>query len=86
MSIFWRFGSKDINIYSRGKGTINGNGQPWWDANVINATILRPILMVVDGINGGTISGINMINPPNWFNLIANSSNIIVSNMNLRAC
>jgi galacturan 1,4-alpha-galacturonidase len=82
-STFWRFGGEDVNIYGGGKGTINGNGQPWWDANVVNATILRPIMMVVDGLNGGTISGINMINPPNWFNLIANSSNIIVSNMNL---
>ena len=78
---WWKWGGEDVNIF--GGGTINGNGQPWWDANVGNSSLLRPYLIVFDGLHRSTISGINMINSPSWFNLIANSSEVIVSNLNL---
>ncbi|KAM0326697.1 hypothetical protein ACHAQA_006568 [Verticillium albo-atrum] len=80
----WRFGGKDVNIYGHGDGVINGNGQVWWDAFAANSSILRPILFVLDGLHGGSVTGLNMRNPPNWFNLIANSSDIIVSDIDLK--
>jgi galacturan 1,4-alpha-galacturonidase len=36
-------------------------------------------------LNGATISGLKMKNPPNWFNLYANSTDILVSDMDLSA-
>ncbi|CRK39620.1 exopolygalacturonase X like protein [Verticillium longisporum] len=80
----WRFGGKDVNIYGQGVGVMNGNGQVWWDAFAANSALLRPILFVVDGLHGGSVTGLNMRNPPDWFNLIANSSNIIVSDLDLK--
>ncbi|KAI1187316.1 polygalacturonase [Nemania serpens] len=82
---FWKIGGKDVNIYGGGKGVINGNGQPWWDAFASNSSLLRPIALVLDGLHGGSVTGIHMINPPNWFNLIANSSDILISDMVLTA-
>jgi galacturan 1,4-alpha-galacturonidase len=64
-SSYFRIGGRDVNIYGGGVGLLNGNGQPWWDAFAANSSLLRPILFVVDGLQGGSISGINMINPPN---------------------
>lgn len=64
-SAFWRFGGKDVNIFGHGVGLINGNGQPWWDAAPLNSTLLRPILFVLDGLHGGSVTGLRMINPPN---------------------
>ncbi|KAI0863545.1 polygalacturonase [Xylaria cubensis] len=82
---FWKIGGKDVNIYGGGVGVIDGNGQPWWDGFASNSSLLRPISLVLDGLQGGSVTGIRMINPPNWFNLIANSSDILISDMVLTA-
>ncbi|KAI0195801.1 polygalacturonase [Xylaria flabelliformis] len=82
---FWKIGGKDVNIYGGGVGVIDGNGQPWWDGFASNSSLLRPISLVLDGLQGGSVTGISMINPPNWFNLIANSSDILISDMVLTA-
>jgi galacturan 1,4-alpha-galacturonidase len=82
-SLFWQIGGTDVNIY--GGGTINGNGQIWWDAMVTNSTLQRPILMGIIGLQSGSISNLKLINPPNWFHFVANSSDLIFDNMNLTA-
>jgi galacturan 1,4-alpha-galacturonidase len=64
-SAMWRFGGRDVNIYGGGVGLINGNGQPWYDAFAANASLLRPILLVLDGLHGGSVTGLKMINSPN---------------------
>lgn len=64
-STFWKFGGEDVNIYGGGVGTINGNGEVWWDAQLTNDSLVRPILFVADGLEGATISGLNFVNPPN---------------------
>ncbi|KAH9888717.1 glycoside hydrolase family 28 protein [Xylariomycetidae sp. FL2044] len=84
-SSYLKIGGKDVNIFGGGVGLIDGNGQPWWDAWAENDSLLRPITVVIDGLEGGSMTGIRMINPPNWFNLIANSSDILVSDMTLVA-
>jgi len=61
----WRFGGKDVNIFGGGVGLINGNGQPWYDAFAANASLQRPILLVLDGLHGGSVTGLKMINSPN---------------------
>jgi len=64
-SSMWRIGGKDVNIYGGGKGLLNGNGQPWYDAFAKNPVLLRPILLVLDGLEGGSVTGLRMINSPN---------------------
>ncbi|WP_368859234.1 glycosyl hydrolase family 28 protein, partial [Vibrio parahaemolyticus] len=71
-------------MYGNGVGLINGNGQPWYDAFAANASLQRPILLVLDGLSGGFVTGLKMRNSPNWFNLIANSSDIIVSDLDIK--
>ncbi|CAG9940021.1 unnamed protein product [Clonostachys rosea f. rosea IK726] len=84
-STFWRFGGKDVNIFGHGFGTIDGNGQIWYNMAPYNSTLLRPLLLMIDGLHGGSISGLNLINSPNWFSLYHNSSDLLISDMNLRA-
>ncbi|GJC86060.1 exopolygalacturonase A [Colletotrichum liriopes] len=83
INLMWRFGGEDVNIYGLGQGLIEGLGQTWWNANVVNSTVVRPLLLGTDGLKGGSITGLNMRNSPNWFNIIANSSDILISDMNL---
>ncbi|KAI8205374.1 Exopolygalacturonase A [Colletotrichum sp. SAR 10_65] len=83
VNLMWRFGGEDVNIYGLGKGTIDGLGQTWWNALAGNSTVVRPLLLGTDGLKGGSITGLKMINSPNWFNIIANSSDILISDMDL---
>ncbi|ORY60577.1 glycoside hydrolase family 28 protein [Pseudomassariella vexata] len=71
-STFWKFGGKDVNIYGGGIGLLDGNGQAWYDQFAAEPTLLRPITLVLDGLQGGS-----------WFNLIANSSDILVSDVTI---
>jgi galacturan 1,4-alpha-galacturonidase len=71
-----------VNIF--GGGLIDGHGQVWYDLFAKNSTTLRPLLFVIDGLNGGTMSNLRMLNPPNWFNLIQNSKNVVVDKMDLK--
>jgi galacturan 1,4-alpha-galacturonidase len=49
-----------------------------------DSTTQRPIMFGTDGLHHATISGLTMRNPPNWFNLIANSSDILISDLTLQ--
>ncbi|KAI1475997.1 glycoside hydrolase family 28 protein [Daldinia eschscholtzii] len=89
-SVFWKLGGEDVNIYGdltldEGKSVIDGKGQKYWEELQTNKALYRPMLFAFDGMKGATMSNLRMRNPPNWFNIIANSSDIIVSNMDLRA-
>ena len=64
-SAFWRFGGKDVNIYGNGAGNINGSGQTWYAEVAVNSTLLRPIRFVLDGVEGGSLSGLTFLNSPN---------------------
>ncbi|KAI1798604.1 glycoside hydrolase family 28 protein [Daldinia bambusicola] len=89
-SVFWKLGGEDVNIYGdlslgEGRSVIDGRGQAYWEELQRNKALYRPMLFAFDGMKGATMSNLRMRNPPNWFNIIANSSDIIVSNMDLRA-
>ncbi|KAI4870822.1 glycoside hydrolase family 28 protein [Hypoxylon rubiginosum] len=89
-TVFWKLGGEDVNIYGdlsleEGKSVIDGRGQAYWEALRNDSALYRPMLFALDGMKGATMSNLRMRNPPNWFNIIANSSDIIVSNMDLRA-
>ncbi|KAI0180209.1 glycoside hydrolase family 28 protein [Hypoxylon sp. FL1284] len=89
-SVFWKLGGEDVNIYGdlnldEGKSVIDGRGQAYWEALQNDSALYRPMLFAFDGMKGATMSNLRMRNPPNWFNIIANSSDIIISDMNLRA-
>lgn len=62
LSTWWQWGGTDVNIY--GGGVINGNGQAWWDELVVNSSISRPLLFVVNNMHGGSISNLKMVNAP----------------------
>lgn len=66
-SSFLRVGGEDVNIYgdlSNGKSLIDGHGQAYWKEIETNSTLKRPLLWVLDGLKGGTMSNLRMENPP----------------------
>ncbi|TLD23310.1 hypothetical protein PspLS_07071 [Pyricularia sp. CBS 133598] len=84
-SSFWKWGGEDVNIFGHGVGEIDGSGQVWYNRFKTDKAALRPILFLTDGLHGAQISGLRMFNPPSWFNLYHNSTDIIVSDLYLHA-
>jgi galacturan 1,4-alpha-galacturonidase len=78
---FFQLGGEDVNVY--GGGTIDGNGQVWYDLYAADIYILRPILFGTIGLKGGVISDLNLRYSPQWYNLVANSSDVIFNNINI---
>lgn len=72
-SLLWRFvGGVNMRIYGNGLGTIDGQGQTYWNELKTDFSVLRTILIATDGLKQSSISRLNLVNPPNWFHLIAN--------------
>ncbi|EGY16444.1 exopolygalacturonase [Verticillium dahliae VdLs.17] len=87
-SVFWKLGGEDVNIYGdlgNDQSVIDGHGQAYWEEIRTNKSLFRPMLFAFDGMHGAVMSNLRMRNPPHWFNIIANSSDILISDMHLNA-
>jgi galacturan 1,4-alpha-galacturonidase len=78
---YFLLGGKDVNVY--GGGTIHGNGQTWWDAFAAKSSTNRPVLFATVGLHGGSISNLRLTASPFWHNIIANSSDVVYTDMQL---
>ncbi|USP76283.1 polygalacturonase precursor [Curvularia clavata] len=78
---FFQIGGKDINIY--GGGTLDGNGQAWYDLYAKDIYILRPILFGLIGAHSARVSDLNFRYSPQWYTLVANSSEVVFSNIDI---
>ncbi|KAJ5887750.1 exopolygalacturonase X [Penicillium taxi] len=78
---FFQLGGEDVNLY--GTGTLDGNGQVWYDLYAEDALILRPILVGIIGLNGGTIGPLKLRYSPQWYQIVANSSNLLFEGIDI---
>jgi polygalacturonase len=78
-------GSRNIKEDIGGRRTNSeiGLGQTWWTAKRRNESYYRPVLFGTDGLVGGSISGLNMKNSPMWFNVVMNSSDVLITDINI---
>jgi len=83
VTTFFQLGGTDVNVY--GGGTIDGNGQVWYDLYAKNNLIRRPVLFGTIGLHGGSIGDLLLIQTPEYFNFVANSSDVVFYNLNLTA-
>lgn len=73
VSSWWAWGGEDIHLYGAGTGTIDANGQAWYDRAAVNGSTIRPTTFLTDGWHGGSITGIKMRHSPNVRNSHPNS-------------
>lgn len=55
-----RAGLARLTRHCKGGGTINGNGQVWYDLFAQNPLTNRPSLMGVEGLHNSVISDLNL--------------------------
>ncbi|CAG8979430.1 hypothetical protein HYALB_00013438 [Hymenoscyphus albidus] len=71
---FWKWGGENIKIF--GNGTLNGNGQSWYDGfaglEILNPnnTYLRPVLFYAENATDLYIEGIRFTGSPCWTNFL----------------
>ncbi|KKY26715.1 putative glycoside hydrolase family 28 protein [Phaeomoniella chlamydospora] len=86
---FWVWGGSDISIY--GSGTINGNGQAWYDGFAGNEildpdnTYYRPILFLTDNATRVSVEGITLLNSPCWNTFLVRTNDISFNEINITA-
>jgi len=78
---FFKLGGEDVNIY--GGGTLDGNGQIWYDLFAANIFTLRPVLIGIDGLHDSIISDLLLRFSPEYYHFVANSTNVIFDNINI---
>jgi len=78
---FFKLGGTDVNIY--GGGTIDGNGQVWYDLYAANIYTLRPVLIGIDGLHDSILTDLVLRYSPEYYHFVANSTNVVFNNINI---
>lgn len=78
---FFQLGGTDVNVY--GGGTLDGNGQVWYDLYAKDIYILRPILFGAIGLHGSRIEDLKFRYSPQWYTFVANSTEVVFSNIDI---
>ncbi|KAL9618422.1 MAG: hypothetical protein Q9160_006863 [Pyrenula sp. 1 TL-2023] len=86
---FWVWGGQDIRIF--GGGTINGNGQAWYDgfagSEILDPdnTFYRPILFLTDNATNVEVDGITLLNSPCWNTFLVRTKDIKFNDIDIIA-
>ncbi|KDQ58920.1 glycoside hydrolase family 28 protein [Jaapia argillacea MUCL 33604] len=88
---FWFLSGTGIHLY--GGGTLDANGQVWWDAFALNPnagtaggssrSFARPVPLTVGNSTNVTIEGLTMIGSPFWNNFVYQSSYVTYTGINI---
>jgi galacturan 1,4-alpha-galacturonidase len=78
---FFNLGGEDVNVF--GDGTIDGNGQVWYDAYAANIYTLRPTLFGVVGLKGGSVRGLKLKYSPTYYFWVANSTDVVFDGLSI---
>ncbi|KAE9992179.1 hypothetical protein EG327_009913 [Venturia inaequalis] len=78
---FFQLSGNDVNVF--GGGTLDGNGQAWYDLYAEDIYTLRPILFGAVGLHNSTIQNLNFRYSPQWYTWVANCTNVLFSNISI---
>lgn len=70
-------------LTGRTGGTLDGNGQIWYDTYAADIYTLRPVLIGVDGLKDSIISNLVLRYSPQYYHFIANASNVVFNDINI---
>jgi polygalacturonase len=71
------------DIAITGAGTIDGQGQDWWDAFALDSTILRPQEVNLGHVTRVQISGIRLQNPPEEHIWVKSDTNVTITGITI---
>lgn len=78
----WLFGGENISWVGHGYGTLDGNGQVWYDfINGTNNYPGRPHQITITGTTDSTFEGIRFVQSQMWTMTIIHSANVLLENI-----
>ncbi|KAJ6597236.1 pectin lyase fold/virulence factor [Mycena vulgaris] len=84
-SAAWLFGGKDVVLDGEGSGTIDGNGQTFYDARIANDSLRPPHLMLAYQGANVIIRNLKIRQSPRWTILVHSSKNLVIHDLDIRS-
>ncbi|KAJ7709547.1 pectin lyase fold/virulence factor [Mycena rosella] len=84
-SAAWLFGGRDVVLDGEGVGTIDGNGQTFYDARIENASLRPPHLMLAYQGDNVIIRNLKIRQSPRWTILVHSSKNLLIHDLDIRS-
>ncbi|KIK65770.1 glycoside hydrolase family 28 protein [Collybiopsis luxurians FD-317 M1] len=78
----WLFGGENVTWNGHGYGTLNGNGQVWYDfVNGTNNYPGRPHQITITGTRDSVFEGIRFVQSQMWTMTVIHSENVLLENI-----
>ncbi|KAJ7288894.1 pectin lyase fold/virulence factor [Mycena rebaudengoi] len=84
-SAAWLFGGRDVVLDGEGSGTIDGNGQTFYDARIANDSLRPPHLMLAYKGDNVIIRNLKIRQSPRWTILVHSSRNVVIHDLDIRS-
>ncbi|POS76259.1 polygalacturonase [Diaporthe helianthi] len=81
VTTFFKLGGEDVFVY--GGGTLDGNGQTWYDLYAADKYTLRPVLIGIDGLHNSILSDLVLRYSPQYYTFMANSTNVVFNHFDI---
>jgi len=82
MTSAWVLGGEDITFDGHGYGTLNGNGQVWYDfSNGVGNLAGRPISLIIANTTNSVFTGIQFVQSQFWTMAITQSDSLLLTDI-----
>ncbi|KAL9073775.1 MAG: hypothetical protein Q9157_004621 [Trypethelium eluteriae] len=81
-STAWQFGGTNVHLHGHGYGTLNGNGQVWYDFNKGQSNYpRRPHQITFTGLYDSVIENMRFVQSQMWTMTVIHASNVLLQNI-----
>lgn len=81
-STAWSFGGDQIHLHGNGVGTLNGNGQVWYDFNAGRSNYpRRPHQITFSRLTNSVVENIRFLQSQMWTMTLINSENVLLQDI-----
>ncbi|KAK4497820.1 hypothetical protein PRZ48_010474 [Zasmidium cellare] len=78
----WHLGGENLHFYGHGYGTLNGNGQAWYDFNQgMSNRHGRPHALLITGTKNSVVEGLRFIKSQMWTMTVARSEKMLLQDI-----
>ncbi|KAH0643775.1 hypothetical protein KY285_033077 [Solanum tuberosum] len=87
-NVCWIYFTGVAGLFINGSGTINGNGQRWWDTpsrTRVNGTCTKPTVVQFNYCNGLRLNGIKLVNSSRDHIILTYNKGVTISNIHISA-
>lgn len=78
----WLFGGDDVHFYGHGFGTLDGNGQVWYDYNQGRSNLHgRPHAITISQSTNSVVEGLRFVQSQMWTMTVARSERVLLQDI-----